>query len=138
MAGMIDDFKEALDEMLRAANLPISIIIIKMGKVSEENDSEKFIKQSRNAFQTCERVFLDLFDFENYKNDKGEHTIFMAQQLEYDLVKSIPTQIEKFFEMQKYECDSDLFTEQKLNKALKAAQVAKLAPRRASMSLFPG
>jgi len=54
------------------------------------------------------------------------------------LVKSIPTQIEKFFEMQKYECDSDLFTEEKLNKALKAAMVAKLAPRRASMSLFPG
>ena len=99
MAGMIDDFKEALNEMLRAANLPISIIVIKMGKVSEENDSEKFIKQSRHAFQDCERVFLDLFDFENYKNDKGELTIFMAQQLEYDLVKSIPTQIEKFFEM---------------------------------------
>lgn len=32
MAGMIDDFKAALDEMLRAANLPISIIVIKMGK----------------------------------------------------------------------------------------------------------
>ena len=43
----------------------------------------------------------------------------MAQQLEYDLIKSIPTQIEKFFEMQKYECDSDLFTESKLKSALK-------------------
>jgi len=32
MAGMIDDFKDALNEMLRAANLPISIIVIKMGK----------------------------------------------------------------------------------------------------------
>jgi len=41
---MIDDFKDSLNEMLRAANLPISIIVIKMGKGSEENDSEKFIK----------------------------------------------------------------------------------------------
>ena len=39
MAGMIDDFKDALNEMLRAANLPISIIVIKMGKNQEENDS---------------------------------------------------------------------------------------------------
>lgn len=32
MAGLIDDFKDALNEMLRAANLPISIIVIKLGK----------------------------------------------------------------------------------------------------------
>lgn len=44
MAGMIDDFKDALNEMLRAANLPISIIVVKIGKNTEENDSEKFIK----------------------------------------------------------------------------------------------
>ena len=31
MAGMIDDFKDALNEILRAANLPISVIVIKMG-----------------------------------------------------------------------------------------------------------
>ena len=43
MAGVIDDFKDALNELLRAANLPVSIYIIKMGKNSEDNDSEKFI-----------------------------------------------------------------------------------------------
>ena len=47
---MIDDFKDALNEMLRAANLPISFIVIKMGKNSDENDSEKFIKQSMKAY----------------------------------------------------------------------------------------
>lgn len=77
------------------------------------------------AYQDCERVFLDLFDFENYKNENGEHTLFMAQQLEYDLIKSIPVQIEKFFEMQKYECDSDLFTEAKLSRALKSSVVER-------------
>ena len=44
MAGMIDDFKDALNEMLRAANLPISIIVVKIGKNTEKNDSEKFMK----------------------------------------------------------------------------------------------
>ena len=78
------------------------------------------------SFQDCERVFLDLFDFENYKNEKGQHTVFYEQQLEYDLIKSIPTQIEKFFEMQRYETESDLFTEDKLSAALKKSIKEKL------------
>jgi hypothetical protein len=44
MAGMVDDFKDTLNQMLRAANLPISIIVLKVGTSNEENDSEKFIK----------------------------------------------------------------------------------------------
>lgn len=38
MAGMVDDFKETLEQMFRAKNLPISILVIKIGKNSEEND----------------------------------------------------------------------------------------------------
>ena len=125
MAGMIDDFKDALNEMLRAANLPISIIVVKIGKNSEENDSEKFVKQCNVAFNSCERVFLDIVDFENYKNEKGEHSVFCAQQLEYDLIKSIPRQIEKFFEMKKFEMESEQFTNQKLEKALQESLILK-------------
>ena len=51
MVGVIDDFKDALDELLRAANLPISIVVVKMGKNNEDNDSQKFIKQSQAAFE---------------------------------------------------------------------------------------
>ena len=36
MAGMIDDFKDALNEMLRAANLPISIIVVKIGRTQRK------------------------------------------------------------------------------------------------------
>ena len=43
MAGVIDDFKDALNELIRAAKLPISIYIIKMGNNSEDNDSEKLV-----------------------------------------------------------------------------------------------
>jgi len=51
MAGMIDDFQDTLNEMLKAANLPVSIIVIKLGKSSEENDSEKFMKKAFPAFK---------------------------------------------------------------------------------------
>jgi hypothetical protein len=51
MAGMIDDFKDSLDEMLRAANLPISIIVVKIGKNNkEDNDHVKFMNQCKVAF----------------------------------------------------------------------------------------
>jgi len=76
MAGMIDDFKDALNELLRAANLPVSVIVVKMGKNTEENDSQKFIQKSEQAFKDSERVFLDLIDFDNYKDDDDEHTPF--------------------------------------------------------------
>ena len=78
MAGMVDDFQDTLNEMLRAANLPISIIVIKIGKNQDENDSQKFINKCMTAFQTSERVFIDLFDFENYKNKAGVHSVFCA------------------------------------------------------------
>ena len=40
--------------------------------------------------------------------------------------------------MQRYEVESDLFTEDKLNKALKQAMVQNQGNRRGSQSLFPG
>jgi len=33
MAGVIDDFQEALNEIMRAANLPVSVIVIKIGGI---------------------------------------------------------------------------------------------------------
>jgi hypothetical protein len=50
MAGMVDDFQDTLNEMLRAANLPISIMVIKIGRNQDENDSQKFINKCMTAF----------------------------------------------------------------------------------------
>ena len=79
MAGMIDDFQDTMNEMLKAASLPVSIIVINIAKNTQENDSEKFIKTAFPAFKKCERVYVDLLDFESYKNEKGVHTNFFAQ-----------------------------------------------------------
>ena len=62
--------------MLKAANLPVSIIVIKLGKNTEENDSEKFMKKAFPAFKQAERVYVDLLDFEKYKNELDKHTHF--------------------------------------------------------------
>ena len=62
--------------MLKAATLPVSIIVINIGKNTAENDSEKFIKQAFPAFKKCERVYVDLLDFESYKNEQSVHSFF--------------------------------------------------------------
>ena len=41
--------------------------------------------------------------------------MFFAQQFEYDLIQNIPKQIEKFFEINKYESEHDLFNTRNLN-----------------------
>ena len=62
--------------MLKAAKLPVSIIVIKLGKSSEENDAEKFMKKAFPAFKEADRVYVDLLDFEKYKNEQDKHTHF--------------------------------------------------------------
>jgi hypothetical protein len=49
--------------------------------------------------------------------------VFCAQQLEYDLIKSIPGQVEKFFELNKFELESEQFTNTKLEQALKESLI---------------
>lgn len=50
MAGVIDDLQDSLNEILRAAHLPVSVIIVKVGHLQEENDSTLLIQKSMDAF----------------------------------------------------------------------------------------
>lgn len=74
MAGVIDDQKEALKEIMRAANLPVSVIIVKIGKVSEENDSTILLTNSLKVFNQCERKFIDIINYDHFKNKVGHST----------------------------------------------------------------
>ena len=68
MAGLIDDIDDSVNEILRAADLPISVQIVKIGGVSEaENDFGTLIERTGSAFQECERTFIDMHDINNYK-----------------------------------------------------------------------
>jgi uncharacterized protein YutD len=68
MAGLIDDIDDSVNEILRAADLPISVQIVKIGGVSEsENDFGTLIERTKDAFDTCERTFIDMHDINKYK-----------------------------------------------------------------------
>ena len=52
MAGIIDDLEDSVNEILRAAELPISVVIIKIGKTSgSENDSAVLIEKTASTFE---------------------------------------------------------------------------------------
>lgn len=54
MAGVIDDLQEAVNEVLRAKDIPISVIIIKVGN-NEETDSKILLSKASDVFEACER-----------------------------------------------------------------------------------
>lgn len=60
------------------------------------------------TFTQCERVFIDIIDYEQYKNSDGQKTVMQSQQFEFDIIKNIPKQIEKFFELQQFDIDATL------------------------------
>jgi hypothetical protein len=73
MAGVIDDFEDALNQILRAAHLPVSVKIIKIGASQEENDSKNLQTLSEKSFAECERNYIDVLSYEIYKK-QGQAT----------------------------------------------------------------
>jgi len=109
MSGLIDDIDESVNEILRAADLPISVQIVKIGGVSEsENDFGTLINRTSASFQECERTFIDMVDFNNYKQvDATSGSVMIKEEkLQFDLMRNVPAQIEKFFEIQHFDFDN--------------------------------
>ena len=80
--------------MLRAVNLPLSVVVVKVGSMQEENDSMTLFEKSSDAFDKAERKFIDILSYDDYKKKIATKQIF-----EYDLIKNIPKQVQKYFEL---------------------------------------
>ena len=109
MAGLIDDIDDSVNEILRAAELPISVQIIKIGGISDsDNDFGTLIERTRPALEQCDRNFIDMHDFDRYKvKEKVSGSEFINEEkLQLDLMRNIPEQIEKFFEIQHFDFDN--------------------------------
>lgn len=75
---------------MRAANIPVSVIIVKIGKINGENDSAMLIKNGMKTFAQCERTFIDIIDYEQYKNTDGSQTQLLQSLFEFDIIRNIP------------------------------------------------
>jgi Copine len=99
MAGVIDDFQEALNELMRAVNLPVSVLIVKIGGNQDENDTNNLMELSQQAFDKAERNFVKVLDYEHqYKKKmtsldsklKSSVSKFMKQKFQHDLIIDLP------------------------------------------------
>ena len=109
MTGIIDDIDESVNEILRAAELPISVQIVKLGDVSEsDNDFGTLIERTRDSFKKCERNFIDMHDMNTYKqhDSASGSTLIREEKFQLDLMRNVPSQIEQFFENQHFDFDN--------------------------------
>ena len=56
-------------------------------------------------FTACERSFIDLLDFEKFKVPNMVDTVAL-DNFQFELLKNLPSQIERFFELQRFDMDS--------------------------------
>lgn len=101
MAGVIDDLESSLNAILRAKDIPVSIVIVKVG-AQDEQDSNTLMKKASEVLSTCERSFVSLTELEKF--NKGEQ-VFATNQFAYDVVKNLPTEVERFFELSRFDLD---------------------------------
>ena len=103
MAGVIDDLEQSLNEILRAKDIPVSIVIVKVGN-QDEQDSSILMRKAGEVLQSCERSFVSLTELEKFKIPMNE-TPILTNHFAFEVIKNLPTQIEKFFELQRFDLD---------------------------------
>ena len=91
--GVVDDLEASLEAVTRAAELPLSVLIVKVGNVQldDVNDPAEMLKQSEEKFEECERRYIDLVAYEDYKKEG-------AEAFELELIRRIPDQVQKYME----------------------------------------
>lgn len=101
MAGVIDDLESSLNALLKAKDIPVSIVIVKVG-AQDEQDSNTLMKKATEVLSTCERSFVSLTELEKFKK-VGEPAL--TNHFAYDVIKNLPSEIERFFELSRFDLD---------------------------------
>lgn len=55
----------------------MSVIVIKVGNISDDNDSSLLIKNAMKTFNECERTFIEVLSYDQYKNKEGNQTTIL-------------------------------------------------------------
>jgi hypothetical protein len=81
MAGVIDDLQSSLNEILKSENIPVSIVIIKVGNLDEQ-DSSTLMQKASEVLQSSKRQFVSLTELEMFKNN--------ANHFGFEVIKNLP------------------------------------------------
>lgn len=120
--GVIDDFQETLEVLKEISDLPLSVTMVRVRNMQMEdtNDPALLIKECAMSFAACERQYLDIIDFEDFKKE-GNLGLFEAE-----LVRKIPLHVQKYMEIHNvfaYDIDATDYAS-RMSIAYKKQQVA--------------
>ena len=92
--GMINDYKETIDNIVDASNLPLSIVIIGVGDKDFENmnnldGDEEPLTNSHGELR--KRDIVQFVEFNQYKNS--------GTDLSEEVLKEIPRQVEEYYQI---------------------------------------
>lgn len=62
------------------------------------------MSKASEVFKACDREFIDLLDFEKFKVPEMVDTV-NTNNFAFNLIKNLPSQIERFFELQRFDLD---------------------------------
>lgn len=94
-AGVIDDFNDTLEVLKEISDLPLSVIMVRIRNMQMEdtNDPAILIRECSDSFNQCERQYLEILDYEEFKKTNT------TNKFEDALVMNIPYHVEKYMEI---------------------------------------
>ena len=97
--GIITDMEDTTDNIVKASNLPLSIIIIGIGDsdftVMEILDGDE-IQLENSKGKKRERDIVQFVEFNRFKNKNGINDNY-ENELAQEVLKEIPRQIEEYY-----------------------------------------
>jgi len=93
--GVIDDFEQTMKAFKEISDLPLTVIMVRVRNVQldDTNDPAIMIDECAQSFAACERKYLDIIDFENYKQENK------LNDFELELVNKVPLHVQKYMEI---------------------------------------
>jgi hypothetical protein len=109
-AGVIDDFEESLHELMKCVDLPLSIVIVKVGNI-QMTDVNDIFELKKHCIEKCNQInnehrrFISCVDFQSCLPYMGqyerEESSDQIDRFAYKLIGSIPPQMLVFFKQVK-------------------------------------
>ncbi len=79
--GLVDDYEESIKELVRGIELPLVIVIVKVGKQDLEDmkDVEEVVMRCSTHYSENERKYIEIIDFEKLVYDTNKQSVFTEQ-----------------------------------------------------------
>ena len=92
LSGSVNDINETKAQLVKTAELPISVFFVAVGNCDNYKEMEQLIKDESPIYNS---------QGDKIKRDNIQLVYYNGKNIEEEIFKEIPRQVEEFFEMEK-------------------------------------